>query len=84
MDFTNPPSGYEPPADDQIIVWVQDASKLFIRGIYDELYATSAEQATYREFVNLVGEQAAEMAVRQYRQMDQEDAWPLPPPHGGS
>ena len=62
---TLPP--YEPPGDDQIIVWVEDAGKPFIRGIYDELFASTARHATYREFVTLVGEQAAETAVRLYR-----------------
>jgi hypothetical protein len=62
---TLPP--YEPPADDQIIVWVEDAGKPFIRGIFDELFASTARHATYREFVNIVGQQAAETAVRLYR-----------------
>jgi hypothetical protein len=62
---TLPP--YEPPADDQIIVWVDDAGKPFIGGIYDELFASTARHATYREFVKIVGEQAAETAVRLYR-----------------
>jgi len=56
-----------PPYDDQIIVWVEDAGKPFIQGIYDELYASTARHATYRKFVKLVGEQAAETAVRLYR-----------------
>jgi hypothetical protein len=62
---TLPP--YDPPGDDQIIVWVEDAGKPFIQGIYDELYASTARHATYRKFVKLVGEQAAETAVRLYR-----------------
>jgi hypothetical protein len=62
---TLPP--YLPPGDDQIIVWVEDAGKPFVRGIYDKLSATSARHATYREFVNIVGKQAAETAVRLYR-----------------
>ena len=49
---TLPP--YEPPGDDQIIVWVEDAGKPFVRGIYDKLSASSARHATYREFVNIV------------------------------
>ena len=64
---------YEPPADDQIIVWVEDDGKPFIRAIFDELFATTARHATYREFVNIVGDQAAETAVRLYR-MQQEEA----------
>jgi hypothetical protein len=62
---TLPP--YQPPAEDQIIVWVEDGGKPVIRGIYDELYASTARHATYREFVNIVGEQAAATAVREYR-----------------
>jgi hypothetical protein len=61
------PSHYEPPADEQIIVWVEDGGKPLIRGIYDELFATTARHATYRNFVHIVGEQAAETAVRLYR-----------------
>jgi hypothetical protein len=62
---TLPP--YLPPGDDQIIVWVEDAGKPFVRGIYDKLSAMSARHATYREFVNIAGKQAAETAVRLYR-----------------
>jgi hypothetical protein len=58
---------YEPPGDDQIIVWVEDARKPFIQGIYDKLSATTAQHATYRKFVSIVGERAAETAVRLYR-----------------
>lgn len=62
---TLPP--YEPPADNQIIVWAEDAGKPFIQGIYDALFASTARHATYREFVTIVGKQAAETAVRLYR-----------------
>jgi hypothetical protein len=60
-------SPYERPGDDQIIVWVDNGGKPFIRGIYDELFASTAHHATYREFVSIVGKQAAEAAVRRYR-----------------
>lgn len=63
---------YEPPADEQIIVWVEDRGKPFIQGIYNELFSTTARGATYRQFVNLVGQQAAETAVRLYRIEQQE------------
>ena len=57
-------SRFDPPGEDQIIVWVDDRGTPVIRGIYDALFASTAHHATYREFVRLVGEQAAETAVR--------------------
>ena len=67
-ESTRPP--YEPPRDDQIIVWDDDGSKPSIRGIYDQLYATTGRHATYREFRNIVGKHAAETAVRLYRMQE--------------
>jgi hypothetical protein len=64
---------YERPADDQIIVRVEDRGKPFIQGIYGELFVTTARDATYRDFVTLVGKRAAETAVRLYR-MEQKEA----------
>ena len=47
-------SSYEPPAEDETIVWiVDDHGDVYIRGIYDDLYATTASHGTYREFVNM-------------------------------
>lgn len=60
-------SRYEPPSDDQIIVWIEDGGKPVVQGIYDELFVSTAQHATYREFVNIVGEQVAETAVRLYQ-----------------
>jgi hypothetical protein len=62
-------SPYELPADEQIIVWVEDAGKPFIRGMYDEVLAATAKHATYRAFVKMVGEQAGGNAVRHYRRV---------------
>jgi hypothetical protein len=60
---------YEPPADHQTIVWVEDEGtkgKPFIHDIYDELFRTTARHARYPEFVKIVGKYAAETAVRLY------------------
>jgi len=57
----------EPPAYSQVIVWAEDRGKPFLRGIYDQVFLTTARHATYREFVTLYGKQAAETAVRLYR-----------------
>jgi hypothetical protein len=65
---------YEPPGDQQIIVWVEDQSKPFILVIFEEVIEPSPDRRhnTYKELVELVGPAYAETAVRLY-QMDQQE-----------
>jgi hypothetical protein len=67
---TSPPP-YEPPGEEQIIVWEEDRGKPFVLAILDEVTQPSPESRhnTYKEFVQLVGSTYAETAVRLY-QMD--------------
>jgi hypothetical protein len=62
---------YQPPTDEQIIVWEEDRGKPFVLAILDEVIQPSPESRhnTYKEFVQLVGPTYAEAAVRLY-QMD--------------
>ena len=64
-----PRSPYQPPGDDQIIVWIEDEGKPFVLAIYDRIDEPSAEtqRDTYRGFVERVGPVAAEVAIRLYR-----------------
>lgn len=42
-----PIARYEPLGNDQIIVWVEQDGKPLVRGIYDELYASTARHVSY-------------------------------------
>ena len=65
---------YEPPGDEQLIVWVEDRGKPLVLAVFDQLIQQSAETRhnSYKEFVELVGAAYAETAVRLY-QMEQNE-----------
>ena len=58
-------SPYEPPADDKIIVWGEVDGKP--KASTMSCSRVRGGMRTYREFVNVVGEQVAQTAVQQYR-----------------
>jgi hypothetical protein len=64
-----PPSPYEPPADDQIVVWTDDAGTPVVLALFDltEDPNADAHRDTYRGFVERVGRDAADAAIRLYR-----------------
>jgi hypothetical protein len=65
---------YEPPGEEEIIVWEEDRGKPFVLAILDEVIQPSSESRhnTYKEFVQLVGPTYAETALRLYH-MDQDE-----------
>jgi hypothetical protein len=65
---------YEPPRDDQIIVWKEEEGKPFVFAIFDEIFCSTEdmEHDTYRDFVQKVGPVFAEVAIRLYRMTEEE------------
>ena len=64
-----PSTPYEPPADKQIITWIEDQGRPVILAIFDEMIEPSntTQRDTYKAFVQRFGSRAAEMAVRLYQ-----------------
>jgi hypothetical protein len=60
---------YQPPRDDEIVVWVEDEGKPFVLAIYDEILKPSSEtqRDTYKGFVQRFGAHVAETALRLFQ-----------------
>jgi hypothetical protein len=64
-------STYEPPRDDQIIVWVEEKGEPFVLAIFDEISeprpSSISQRDTYQGFVQRFGPRVGERAVRLYQ-----------------